>query len=158
MADELAGDRMRSWQGEVEIACPERLSFVDVTDDLRRAIKDSGVTEGCAVAFCAHTTSALVINEWEDGALEDFRARLEALVPADVPYSHDDLERRTQNLQDGHERPNGRSHVAQMLMGGSSHAIPVAGGEPLLGRWQRLILVELDEPKPRKILFHLFGL
>ena len=148
---------MRSRRSEVEVTCPGRISFVDLTDDLRRAIKDSGVTEGCAVAFCAHTTAALVINEWEDGALEDFRARLEALVPDDVAYSHDDLERRTQNLQDGHERPNGRSHVAQMLMGGTSHAIPVAGGEPLLGRWQRMMLVELDEPKPRRVLFHVFG-
>ncbi|MGH2685879.1 MAG: secondary thiamine-phosphate synthase enzyme YjbQ [Actinomycetota bacterium] len=149
---------MKSWRDDVELTAPGRLSFVDVTDELRRAIKDSGITDGCAVAFCAHTTSALVINEWEEGALEDFRARLETLIPDDVSYSHDDLERRTQNLQDGHERPNGRSHVAQMLLGGSSHAIPVAGGEALLGRWQRLILVELDEPKPRRILFHVFGL
>jgi secondary thiamine-phosphate synthase enzyme len=149
---------MRSRQSEVEVTCPSRLSFVDLTEDLRRAIKDSGVTDGCAVAFCVHTTAALVINEWEDGALEDFRARLEDLVPPDVSYSHDDLERRTQNLQDPHERPNGRSHVAQMLMGGSSHAIPVTGGEPLLGTWQRLMLVELDEPKTRRILFHVFGL
>jgi secondary thiamine-phosphate synthase enzyme len=134
-----------------------RLALVDVTEDLKRAIKDSGVTEGCAVAFCAHTTAALLINEWEDGALEDFRRRLEALIPGDVSYSHDDLERRTQNLQEGHERPNGRSHVAQMLIGGSSHAIPVSAGEPKLGRWQRLILVELDEPKDRQIVFHVFG-
>lgn len=136
---------------------PGRLEFVDLTDELLRSVKDSGVTEGCVVAFCAHTTAALVINEWEDGALQDIRARLEALVPGDVDYSHDDLERRTHNLQEGHERPNGRSHVAQMLLGGSSHAIPVAGGEPMLGRWQRLFLVELDEPRERRVIFHVFG-
>ncbi len=134
-----------------------RLDFVDLTEEFARAVKDSGVTEGCAVAFCSHTTAALVINEWEDGALEDFRARLDALVPDDVAYSHDDLERRTQNLQEGHERPNGRSHVAQMLIGGSSHAIPVTGGKPMLGRWQRLMLIELDEPKERQVIFHVFG-
>ena len=134
-----------------------RLDFVDLTEELARAVKDSGVTEGCAVAFCAHTTAALVINEWEDGALEDFRARLEALVPNDVAYSHNDLERRTQNLQEGHERPNGRSHVAQMLIGASSHAIPVTGGKPMLGTWQRLMLIELDEPKERRVVFHVFG-
>lgn len=134
-----------------------RLEFLDLTEELIRAVKDSGVTEGCAVAFCTHTTAVLVINEWEDGALEDFRARLEALVPDNVAYSHDDLERRTQNLQEGHERPNGRSHVAQMLIGGSSHAIPVTSGKPMLGRWQRLMLIELDEPKERTVIFHVFG-
>ena len=148
---------MRSATFEHTATADGRLDFVDLTEELVRAVKDSGVTEGCAVAFCTHTTAALLINEWEDGALEDFGRRLEALIPDDVVYSHDDLERRTQNLQEGHERPNGRSHVAQMLMGGSSHAIPVSGGKPMLGQWQRLMLIELDEPKERQVLFHVFG-
>jgi thiamine phosphate synthase YjbQ (UPF0047 family) len=97
-----------------------------------------------------------VINEWEEGAQEDFRRRLDELVPGDIYYAHDDLVRRTQNLQD-EERENGRAHVMQMLMGGSSHAIPVKGNAPLLGRWQRLFLVELDGLKERKVLFHVFG-
>ncbi len=128
-----------------------------MTDDLRRAIKDSGVTDGCAVAFCAHTTCALLINEWEDGALDDLRKRMEALVPGDVYYAHDDLERRTQNLQEGHERANGQAHVSQMILGATSHAIPVTAGEPMFGQWQRLLLLELDEPKDRSIVIHVFG-
>ena len=148
---------MKSTTLTIQVVPEGRHAFVDLTDELRRAIKDSGVTEGCAVAFCAHTTCSLLINEWEQGALEDFRRRLEALVPSDVYYAHDDLDRRTQNLQEGHERANGRSHVSQMLLGASSHAIPVASGEPLLGQWQRLLLVELDEPKERQVLFHVFG-
>jgi len=143
----------------VTVMTERRHGYVDITDELRRAIKDAGVTDGCAVAFCTHTTAALLINEWEDGALEDFRARLDDLVPGDVAYAHDDMERRTQNLAEAHERPNGRSHVGQMLLGQTSHAIPVTGGEPMLGRWQRLILLELDEPKPagRGVIFHVFG-
>jgi secondary thiamine-phosphate synthase enzyme len=148
---------VKSTTWTIEVVAEGRHAFVDLTDELRRAIKDSGVTGGCAVAFCAHTTCALLVNEWEDGALDDFRQRLEALVPADVYYAHDDLERRTQNLQEGHERANGQSHVAHMLLGATSHAIPVAAGEPMLGQWQRLLLVELDEPKARQIVFHVFG-
>lgn len=148
---------MKSTTLTIEVVPGGRHAFVDVTDELRRAIKDSGVTDGCAVAFCAHTTCALLINEWEDGALEDFRRRLDSLVPGDVYYAHDDLERRTQNLQEGHERANGQSHVSQMLLGATSHAIPVSAGEPMLGQWQRLLLVELDEPKGRQIVFHVFG-
>ena len=148
---------MRASTTRVQVRPTSRLDVIDLTDDLKRAIKDSGVTDGCAVAFCAHTTCVLLINEWEDGALQDFRSRLDHLVPDGIYYAHDDLERRTQNLQEGHERANGRSHVSQMFIGGSSHAIPVGAGEPLFGRWQRLLLLELDQPKERTVLFHVFG-
>lgn len=148
---------MRTSTTTIEINAEHRFAFTDLTDELRRAVKDSGVTDGLAVAYCAHTTCALLLNEWEDGALEDFTRRLEELIPGGIYYAHDDLDRRTQGLQDGHERPNGRSHVMQMVVGGASHAIPVVGGEPALGVWQRLILVELDEPKPRTVIFQAFG-
>jgi thiamine phosphate synthase YjbQ (UPF0047 family) len=44
-----------------------------------------------------------------------------------------------------------------MLLGGASHAIPIEAGEPVLGRWQRLLLVELDEPKARRVSFRIYG-
>jgi secondary thiamine-phosphate synthase enzyme len=141
----------------IDVSVLERWGYVDLTEDLQRAIKDSGVTDGAAVAFCAHTTCALLINEWEDGALEDFRRRVQELVPEDLYYAHDDLDRRTQNLAESHERQNGHSHVKSMLLSASSHAIPVAAGEPMFGRWQRLILFEMDEPKDRQVVFHVFG-
>jgi secondary thiamine-phosphate synthase enzyme len=143
----------------IDVSAPERYAYLDLTDDLRRAIKDAGVTEGAAVAFCAHTTCALLINEWEDGAMEDFRARIRSLVPDHDGhyYAHDDLDRRTQNLHESHERANGHSHVKAMLLSATSHAIPVSAGEPAFGRWQRLILFEMDEPKERQIVFHVFG-
>lgn len=147
---------MKSETTESVIVAGRRVGFVDVTENLQRAIKDSAVTDGCAVVYCRHTTCGLVINEWEDGSLEDLRAHLEALVSSNGYFRHDDLEVRTQNLQPG-ERANGWSHVMQMVLGGTSHAIPVAAGEPLLGRWQRLIFVELDEPRERSLLFHVFG-
>jgi secondary thiamine-phosphate synthase enzyme len=141
----------------IEVAAPQRYAYLDLTEELQRAIKDSGVTDGAAIAFCAHTTCALLINEWEEGAMEDFRNRMLHLVPEDVYYAHDDLDRRTQNLEESHERRNGHSHVKSMLLSASSHAIPVAAGEPVFGRWQRLILFEMDEPKGRQVVFHVFG-
>ena len=148
---------MKSETSTFAITPAERFAWIDLTDELRRAVKDSGITDGMAVAFCRHTTCALIINEWEDGAMEDFRQRVEALVPTDIYYAHDDMERRTQNLQESHERRNGQAHVKQMLLGATSHAIPVAAGEPMFGRWQRLLFVEFDEPKDREIVFHVFG-
>ena len=148
---------MKSAATAVEVTAPGRHTYLDLTDELERAIKDSGVTEGAVVAFCPHTTCALLINEWEDGALQDFRERVLRLIPQDAYYAHDDLDRRTQNLAESHERQNGHSHVTSMLLSATSHAIPVSSGEPMLGRWQRLILFEMDEPKERRVVFHAFG-
>lgn len=148
---------MRSRTTTIEVPAMERYSCLDLTEELERAVKDSGVTEGAAIAFCAHTTTALLLNEWEDGALEDFRARVEELVPEDTYYAHDDMERRTQNLDDANERRNGHAHVKSMLLSATSHAIPVSAGEPMLGRWQRLILFEMDDPKERQVVLHVFG-
>jgi secondary thiamine-phosphate synthase enzyme len=150
---------LKSLTTTIDVSPDGRFTYLDLTDELRRAIKDAGVTEGMAVAFCPHTTCALLINEWEDGALEDFRHRLLDLVPDDHAYAHDDLFRRSQNLEENHERPNGQAHVKQMLLSATSHSIPVASGDPMLGRWQRLVFVELDDPKPkpRQVIFHVFG-
>lgn len=139
----------------VTVAAPRRLGFVDLTQALAREAAHAG-GDGFAIAFCRHTTAALLINELEDGAQADLAARLDRLFPPADYYAHDDLTIRTQNLQPD-ERANGHAHVAQMLMGGTSLTIPIAGGEPLLGRWQRLLLVELDEPKPREVVLQVYA-
>ncbi|MDQ3982667.1 MAG: secondary thiamine-phosphate synthase enzyme YjbQ [Actinomycetota bacterium] len=136
------------------VEAPERLGFVDLTPLLEREITSAG--DGFAIAFSRHTTCALVVNELEDGVARDLKARLDHLFPPSIYYAHDDLTIRTQNLQEG-ERANGHSHVAQMLMGGTSQTIPIANGELMLGRWQRLLLVELDEPKPREVVFQVYS-
>jgi secondary thiamine-phosphate synthase enzyme len=141
----------------IEVTAPKRYAFLDLTEDLHRAIKDSGVTDGAVIAFCAHTTCALLINEWEDGAMADFRRRMTEMVPHEgVYYAHDDFGIRTQNMHED-ERANGHAHVKAMLLSATSHAIPVAAGEPAFGTWQRLIFFEMDEPKSRSITFHVFG-
>ena len=148
---------MKSKTISMTVVPPERYAFVDLTEDLQRTVKDSGVTEGAAVVYCQHTTTALDINELEDGAARDLQLLVERLVPESVYYAHDDLEIRTQNLDEVEERKNGHSHAKAMLLSATSHSIPVTSGEPMLGRWQRLLLVELDEPKERSVVFHVFG-
>ena len=149
---------MRSMTTTVEVSAAERYGYLDLTDDLRRAIKDAGVTDGAAIAFCEHTTAALLINEWEDGAMADLRRHLIEQIPHDgVYYAHDDFDIRTQNMNED-ERKNGHAHVKAMMLSATSHAIPVVAGEPGFGRWQRLIFLELDEPKARRITFQVFGL
>jgi len=124
---------VRSMTTTVEVSAAERYGYLDLTDDLRRAIKDAGVTDGAAIAFCEHTTAALLINEWEDGAMADLRRHLTEQIPHDgVYYAHDDFEVRTQNMNED-ERKNGHAHVKAMMLSATSHAIPVVAGEPAFG-------------------------
>ena len=140
----------------LSVVAQQRLGCVDLTDLARSHVAESGVTDGALLVFCAHTTCAILVNEWEPGALEDVGVKVAELFPVDSYYAHDDLERRTVNLVPG-ERKNGHAHVAQMFLGQSSQMVPVSGGELLLGRWQRIFLLELDEPKERSIVLHAFG-
>ena len=144
------------WNSNAHVATGEEICFVDVTDRAVELVSSLSLDAGLLTAFVRHTTCGLMINEWETGALVDLRARLEVLFPRSSYYAHDDLTRRTENLTP-HERRNGHAHVAQMMMGGSSQAIPIAGGRLALGRWQRLILVELDGPQTRSLFFQAIG-
>lgn len=130
--------------------------LIDITDEIAREVARSGIDHGVAHVFCRHTTCGLLINESEDGLAEDLKRTAAALVP-DGYFAHDDLSRRTQNLQGTDEPPNGVAHVKQMLFGATSQMVPVIDGRLALGVWQRLLFVELDEPRPRKLLLSVLG-
>ena len=135
-------------------ACGE---FRDVTDDVRDVVRDSGVRNGMAVVYSPHTTCSVLINERESGFLQDFTRLMDELVPKAGAYVHDDLDARTENLEDPHEVPNGWAHVRQSLLGTASQTIPVVDGALMLGRWQRVFFVELDRGRDRKVYIQVMG-
>lgn len=135
----------------LEVQAARQGQIVDITDDVARKVAASGVVAGIAWVFCQHTTCGIWINEFEDGLMEDLSKRLPSLVDNDY-YAHDDLARRTQNVQGPDELPNGPAHLRQMLFGATSQMVPIIDGELALGRWQRLLFVEFDAPRPRALL------
>jgi secondary thiamine-phosphate synthase enzyme len=132
--------------------------FLDVTDDVVEVVGRSEVRSGMALVYSPHTTCSVLINERESGFLEDFTRVMDALVPLDGSYKHDDLEARTENLADDpHDIPNGWAHCRQSLLGNASQAIPIVDGRLLLGRWQRVFFVELDRARDRRVLIQVMG-
>ena len=129
--------------------------FIDITDDVREALRRSGLAHGFAVVFSRHTTAAIRINEAEPLLLQDMEAMLARIAPTGVYYRHNDLSIRTVNLTED-EDLNGHSHCQHLLMG-ASEAIPFADGELLLGVWQRVFLVELDCPRTREVIVQIIG-
>lgn len=134
------------------------MEFVDITDDVQDVVRRSGVSNGMALVYSPHTTCAILINERESGFVQDFEDLVRSLVPEDRPYLHDDLSRRTENLEDDpHDVPNGHAHCRHALIGSTSQAVPVIEGRLQLGRWQRIFFLELDRSRDRRVLIQVMG-
>ncbi len=112
--------------------------IVDITSEVRRIVTESGIKEGMAHVFITGSTAALTTIEYEPGVLSDLRRALSVVAPDNISYAHDS------RWGDG----NGRSHVKASIVG-PSLTIPVGGGEPLLGTWQQVVLLELDVRRGR---------
>jgi secondary thiamine-phosphate synthase enzyme len=129
--------------------------FIDVTDQVVAVVRESGVENGVAVAFSAHTTAGVAINEAEPLLLDDMARMLERFASRDDDYQHDDLSIRTVNLEPN-ERANGHAHCQRLFIG-ASESIPIVAGQLQMGRWQRIFFVELDGPRPRHLLIQVMG-
>jgi len=123
--------------------------FIDLTDRLVRLVADSGIGSGLLNVQTLHTTTAIIVNEHEPLLLADFQTLLEGAAPDDGRYRHDDVTVRTVNVS-AEERSNGHAHCRALLLA-PSVCLNVAGGRLVLGRWQRVFLVELDGPRDREI-------
>jgi secondary thiamine-phosphate synthase enzyme len=130
--------------------------FFDVTDLVSDVVCRSGVEQGQLLATTAHTTCALIVQENEPLLLADLAERLCRFASADDSYLHNRLDLRVINLLGPDERANGHSHCQHALLG-AGVALPVAGGHVMLGQWQRVLLVELDGPRPRQLMVQVTG-
>ncbi|HZP72514.1 MAG TPA: secondary thiamine-phosphate synthase enzyme YjbQ [Gaiellaceae bacterium] len=135
-----------------------RSQLIDVTDDVLDVVERSEVQDGMVVVYSPHTTCAVLIQECEDGFGGDFAELLDRIAPADgTYYRHDDLEIRTQGIEeDTAQFPNGHSHCRSVLLS-SSQTIPIHNGRLMLGRWQHIFFCELDRARERKVLIQVLG-
>ncbi len=77
----------------------------------------------------------------------DWQAYSSRVIPSDHRYHHDD--------RWGDD--NGFSHLRAALFG-PSVAIPIENGQPCLGTWQQVVLLDFDNrPRTREIIVQLIG-
>ena len=129
--------------------------FIDLTDEIRDLIAETGIQAGLMNVQSLHTTVSIVLNEHEPLLHDDFTAMLGRLAPNDGGYRHDDFGVRTVNLTPD-ERANGHSHCQALLLTPSA-CLNIADGRLQLGRWQRIFLAELDGPRVRDVSILLVG-
>jgi secondary thiamine-phosphate synthase enzyme len=148
------GPRLVSAAATVRVKTTAPLEIIDLTDRVEAFLGAVHLEAGWVNVQSRHTTTGLVVNEHEPLLLEDLTRLLERLVPRDVGYAHDALHRRADIALD--ERPNGHSHAKASLLR-TSETLNVAGARLQLGRWQRVLLVELDGPRDREVSLAALG-
>lgn len=107
----------------------------DVTDRVGRTLPDDAA--GTCTVFCEHTTAGLVVNEAERRLLADIESFVEGLAPEEG-WDHDEID------------DNAASHLRALVFG-PHVTVPVVDGEPDLGTWQSVLLVECDGPRTRTV-------
>ncbi|HDM76745.1 MAG TPA: YjbQ family protein, partial [Deltaproteobacteria bacterium] len=103
----------------INVRTRSRIEMVDITSQVQKEVKASGVTDGICVVYVPHTTAGVTINEGADPAVcQDIIDKLNSLVPAGAGYRH----------MEG----NADSHIKATMVG-SSVTLIVEGGRLVLG-------------------------
>ena len=132
-------------QEEFYISTKKKQELLDITERINSIIKKSKMKNGLCNIFTAHTTAAIIINEnYDPNICLDLLDSLNKLIPSGI-WRHDRI--------DG----NADAHLKSAILG-PQETIPIKNGELKLGRWQSIMLVELDGPRnDRKIIVTIIG-
>jgi secondary thiamine-phosphate synthase enzyme len=121
--------------------------LLDITGKVQSAVQGSQLVSGIATVFVPGATGAVTTIECEPGLVQDMSDALNRLVPQGIDYAH--------NLrwQDG----NGHSHIRAALIG-PGLTVPFAERKLMLGTWQQMVFLELDNrPRRRKVIVQIMG-
>jgi secondary thiamine-phosphate synthase enzyme len=112
---------------------------IDITNEVREIVERSGMSDGLCQVMALHSTAAVVLNETDDPNLAtDILTALDRAVPESAGWLHDRID------------DNAHAHIKAAILG-PSELVSVRGGGLLLGTWQRLMLMEFDGPRKRRI-------
>jgi secondary thiamine-phosphate synthase enzyme len=118
-----------------------RTQLINITTEIREAIRKSSIRNGICVVYIPHTTAGVIINEAADPTVaRDITASLDKMVPFNDSYTH--------------REGNSAAHIKSSLVGVSCQ-IPISDGAPTLGTWQGVFFCEFDGPRQRKVCLSL---
>jgi secondary thiamine-phosphate synthase enzyme len=120
----------------LEVQTTQKREIADVTDLINAELKGSGM----ANVLVQHTTAALTLADLDPGTDVDYLKAIETLTP-NIKWSHP------------HDPAHFPDHLWSSLIG-QSVTLPFEDGKTLLGTWQRIILIELDGPRTRRLALH----
>ncbi len=118
-----------------EIDTTKKRETIDITERVREIVRRSGLEHGLCHVMVMHATAAIVVNENDDPNIGvDLLTALGRMVGEHEGWLHDRIDN------------NAQAHILASLLG-PSEVVPIEKGDLRLGRWQGLMLVELDGPR-----------
>ncbi|HVP44080.1 MAG TPA: secondary thiamine-phosphate synthase enzyme YjbQ [Terriglobales bacterium] len=122
-----------TYQQEIALRTQGHGNMHDLSEQVAAIVAASGIRTGTVNIFNVGSTSAVGAIEFEAGLRRDLPDILDRLIPPSRDYEHE------RAWRDG----NGHSHLQATLLG-PSLTVPVAKGQPVLGRWQQIFHLECD--------------
>lgn len=128
---------------QIEVRSRATRELVDITGQVRGAVRESGISDGVCMLFVPHTTAGLTLNEnWDPDVQGDMLVTFADIAPDDPRHRH--------------AEGNSPAHVLSSLVGASA-TLFIVGGELHLGRWQGIYLAEFDGPRARTVWLKLLS-
>jgi secondary thiamine-phosphate synthase enzyme len=118
-----------------EVDTRRKRETIDITERVRQLVRRSGLERGLCHVMVLHATAAIVVNENDDPNIGvDLLTALGGAIPEHAEWLHDRID------------DNAQAHILACILG-PSEIVPIENGDLRLGRWQGLMLVELDGPR-----------
>ncbi len=121
----------------LEISTRETNQILEITNEVKQAVRDSGVKEGICIVYTPHTTAAITINENADNDVKD-----------DIIKGLDIIAQKLEAFK--HYEGNSDAHIKSSMIG-ASETVLIVRGELCLGTWQGLFFCEFDGPRRRSV-------
>ncbi len=128
---------------EFSVSTSKRYQFIDITEKIEEIVKNKEIKDGLVFVFTLHTTAGILLNENEEGLINDWLKVLGKWVSG-FNFEH--------NKNDN----NADSHILAGLIG-QEKTLPIGDGKIIRGVWQNIFLAEFDGPRTRKIIVKIFG-
>jgi secondary thiamine-phosphate synthase enzyme len=136
---------MKSHTKYLVFQTPKRRDYLNITDEVARALDESGVQEGFVLVSAMHITASVYVNDAEDGLIADIDEWLERLAPMRADYRHH---------QTGED--NGDAHLKNLLMH-HQVIVPITKGQLDLGTWQQVYYAEFDGMRRKRVIIKIIG-
>ena len=138
---------MKSFRKELWFKTPHRRDYINITDEVSGAVRESSVREGLCLINAMHITASVYINDAESGLIADYDDWLERLAPH-APIS--------QYRHNATGEDNGDAHLKRQVMGREVVGA-VTNGKLDFGPWEQIFYGEFDGRRRKRVLVKVLG-
>ena len=138
---------MKSYREELWFNISNRVGLINITAQVREALRKSEVQEGLCLVNAMHITASVFINDDESGLHEDYKQWLEELAP------HEPISKYRHNLT---FEDNADAHMKRQIMG-REVVVAVTKGDLDFGPWEQIFYGEFDGKRKKRVLVKIIG-